>query len=68
LAEPAEVVAAPSRLSFHAAADPVHALGSNVLGSIVGGAIEYTSLITGLRFLIILMAAVYGASAVRARR
>ena len=54
--------------SFKKAADPVHALGSNVLGSIVGGAIEYTSLITGLRFLIILMAALYGASAVRARR
>jgi SAM-dependent methyltransferase len=54
--------------SFKKSADPAHALGSNVLGSVAGGAIEYVSMITGLRFLILLMAVLYGASAIRARQ
>jgi SAM-dependent methyltransferase len=49
--------------SFKKASDPVHALGSNVLGAIVGGALEYLSLVAGLQFLILLMAALYVASA-----
>jgi hypothetical protein len=54
--------------SFKKTADPVHALGSNVLGSVVGGAIEYVSMITGMRFLILIMAILYGASAIRPHR
>jgi hypothetical protein len=54
--------------SFKTTTNPTFALGSNVLGSVAGGAIEYLSLITGLRFLILIMAVLYGASAVWARR
>jgi SAM-dependent methyltransferase len=52
--------------SFKHAASPAHALGSNVFGSVVGGAIEYVSLITGLRFILVVIAAFYVASAIRA--
>jgi hypothetical protein len=54
--------------SFKKTTEPAHALGSNVLGSVAGGAIEYLSMITGLKFLILLMAVLYGASAAWARR
>jgi SAM-dependent methyltransferase len=54
--------------SFKTTTNPTYALSSNVLGSVAGGAIEYVSLITGLKFLILIMAVLYGASAVWARR
>jgi SAM-dependent methyltransferase len=53
--------------SFKYAANPAHALGSNVFGSIVGGAIEYLSLITGLKLILVVIAAFYAASAIRVR-
>ena len=54
--------------SFKTTTNPAHALSSNILGSVAGGAIEYVSLITGLKFLILIMVVLYGASAVWARR
>lgn len=48
--------------SFAQAADPARALGSNVLGGVIGGVVEYASLITGLKFLLLLVAAFYGLS------
>jgi hypothetical protein len=48
--------------SFKRAADPAHALGSNVLGGVVGGIVEYTSMVMGLRFLFYLIAGFYALS------
>lgn len=45
--------------SFRQAKDPAHALGSNVLGGVLGGVIEYLSLVFGLRFLFVLIAGFY---------
>ena len=39
--------------------DPTTAFGANLLGAMVGGAIEYTSLVTGYRALLVVAAALY---------
>ena len=36
------------------------AFATNLLGAIVGGCLEYLSLVTGYRFLLIVVAALYG--------
>ncbi len=36
------------------------AFGANLLGAMVGGVLEYTSLILGYRWLLVLIAALYG--------
>ena len=43
------------------------AFAANLLGAIVGGALEYLALITGYRFLLILVALLYGAAFVTSR-
>ena len=50
--------------SFKRTGDPAHALGSNVLGGVCGGVLEYLSMVTGLRFLLYLIAGAYGLSIV----
>ncbi|MCI0465040.1 MAG: methyltransferase domain-containing protein, partial [Gemmataceae bacterium] len=54
--------------SFRQAADPAHALGSNVLGGVFGGVVEYVSMVTGLRFLFVLLAVFYGLSLLALKR
>jgi hypothetical protein len=44
------------------------AFGANLLGAMVGGALEYTALITGYRFLLILVAVLYGLAFLTGRR
>jgi hypothetical protein len=44
------------------------AFGASLLGSIVGGVLEYLSLITGFRFLLIVVAVLYGLAFVFGRR
>jgi SAM-dependent methyltransferase len=48
--------------SFRRAADPAHALGSNILGGLFGGVVEYLSMVMGLRFLFALVAGFYALS------
>jgi SAM-dependent methyltransferase len=48
--------------SFKRAADPAAALGANVLGGVLGGVLEYLSLVFGLQFLFYLVAAFYALS------
>jgi SAM-dependent methyltransferase len=48
--------------SFSRTEDPAHALGSNLLGGLFGGAIEYLSMMMGLQFLFLLVTAFYGLS------
>jgi hypothetical protein len=36
------------------------AFGANLLGAILGGALEYIALITGYKFLLVIVAALYG--------
>ena len=43
------------------------AFAANLLGAIVGGALEYLALITGYRFLLILVALLYGAAFITSR-
>jgi hypothetical protein len=45
---------------FRDTPDPTAAFGANLLGAMVGGALEYFSLVTGHRALLILTAALYG--------
>jgi hypothetical protein len=44
------------------------AFGANLLGAIVGGVLEYLSLITGFRFLLVVVAVLYGLAFVFGRR
>jgi len=44
------------------------AFGANLLGAMLGGALEYLALITGYRFLLILVAVVYGLAFLTGRR
>jgi hypothetical protein len=44
---------------FRDTADPTTAFGSNLLGAMLGGVLEYTSLITGYRGLLVLAAVLY---------
>jgi hypothetical protein len=45
---------------FRDTTDPTAAFGANLLGAMIGGVIEYVSLITGYRALIIFVAILYG--------
>ncbi len=45
---------------FRNVASSTTAFGANLLGAIVGGVLEYLSLITGFRFLLFVVAALYG--------
>lgn len=47
--------------------DPARAMGSNILGAVCGGVLEYSSLVTGLSFLLVILAGLYIASAVPIR-
>jgi hypothetical protein len=47
---------------FRDTADPTAAFGANLLGAMVGGTLEYLSLLTGFRALLILVAVLYGAA------
>jgi len=47
---------------FKDVAESVTAFGANLLGAMLGGILEYTSLLTGYRALLILVAALYGLS------
>jgi hypothetical protein len=51
--------------SFRHAPDPPHALGSNILGGVFGGVVEYLSMAQGLSFLFWLIAAFYLLSLLR---
>jgi hypothetical protein len=44
------------------------AFGANLLGAIVGGVLEYLSLITGFRFLLVVVAVLYGLAFIFGRR
>jgi drug/metabolite transporter (DMT)-like permease len=44
---------------FRDTADPTTAFGANLLGAMVGGVLEYLSLITGYRGLLVLAAILY---------
>jgi hypothetical protein len=44
------------------------AFGANLLGAILGGILEYLSLITGYRFLLVLVAVLYGLAFAFGRR
>jgi SAM-dependent methyltransferase len=45
---------------FRHTADPTAAFGANLLGAIVGGTLEYLSLVTGYRALLLLVGILYG--------
>ena len=47
---------------FRDTEDPTAAFGANLLGAMVGGTLEYLSLLTGFRALLFLVAALYGAA------
>jgi predicted membrane-bound spermidine synthase len=47
---------------FSRATAPAHAFGSNLLGALVGGLLEYVSMATGFKFLGLLAVVLYGAS------
>ena len=49
---------------FKDVVESVTAFGANLLGAMLGGILEYTSLVTGYRALLILVAALYGLSLV----
>jgi len=53
---------------FRDTADPTAAFGANLLGAMVGGTLEYLSLLIGFRALLFLVAALYGTAYVLARR
>jgi SAM-dependent methyltransferase len=53
---------------FRDTADPTAAFGANLLGAMVGGTLEYLSLLTGFRALLLLVAALYGVAYLLASR
>jgi hypothetical protein len=53
---------------FKAVATSTTAFGANLLGAIVGGVLEYLSLVTGFRFLLVVVAVTYGLAFVSGRR
>ncbi|HZU16007.1 MAG TPA: spermidine synthase [Candidatus Dormibacteraeota bacterium] len=53
---------------FAGVASSTTAFGANLLGAIVGGALEYLSLVTGFRVLLIVVAALYGLAFLFGRR
>ncbi len=53
---------------FKSTASSTTAFGASLLGAIVGGVLEYLSLITGFRFLLVVVAVLYGLAFVFGRR
>lgn len=53
---------------FRDTTDPTAAFGANLLGAMVGGTLEYLSLLTGFRALLFLVAALYGVAYLLAPR
>lgn len=53
---------------FKDVASSTTAFGANLLGAIVGGVLEYLSLITGFRFLLVVVAVLYGLAFAFGRR
>jgi hypothetical protein len=53
---------------FKASGSSTTAFGASLLGAIVGGVLEYLSLITGFRFLLVVVAVLYGLAFVFGRR
>ena len=53
---------------FRDVSDSPTAFGANLLGAMVGGLLEYTSLILGYHTLLVIVAALYGAAFVAGRR
>ncbi len=51
-----------------AAEDPTSAFGANLLGALVGGALEYAALVTGYQALLIVVAVIYALAFVAMRR
>src|SRR5262249_10825573 len=49
-------------ISFSRVAAPNYALGANIAGSILGGLAEYTSMVVGFQYLMLLGIGFYGAS------
>jgi len=52
---------------FRDVASSTVAFGANLLGAMLGGAIEYVALITGYRFLLVIVAVLYGLAFLIAR-
>lgn len=53
---------------FEATGAMTVAFGANLLGAMVGGVLEYLSLVTGFRFLLVVVAALYGLAFLAGRR
>lgn len=53
---------------FGAVASSTVAFGANLLGAMMGGVLEYLSLVTGFRFLLIVVAVLYGLAFLFGRR
>lgn len=53
---------------FQDVASSTTAFGANLLGALVGGTLEYLSLVTGFRFLLALVAVLYGLAFLAGRR
>jgi len=53
---------------FRDTADSTAAFGANLIGSMVGGLLEYTSLVLGYRSLLLIVAVVYGLAFLTGRR
>jgi len=53
---------------FRGTADATTAFGANLLGAMLGGILEYLSLIVGYRWLLVLVAALYGLAFITGRR
>jgi spermidine synthase len=53
---------------FKSTGDSTTAFGANLLGAMVGGVLEYFSLVTGFRMLLVVVAVVYGLAFLTGRR
>ena len=53
---------------FRDTGDSTTAFGANLLGAMIGGILEYTSLIVGYRWLLVLVALLYGLAFITGRR
>jgi Spermine/spermidine synthase domain len=53
---------------FRGTGDSTTAFGANLLGAMIGGVLEYLSLITGYRWLLVVVAVLYGLAFVTGRR
>lgn len=69
LAAPVGFAAVIFAILFEKAKNPAMSFGANLLGAVLGGALEYLSMMMGLRTLIVLVAVLYGVAflAIRAR-